>query len=132
MKDRRYSINNRYFHSSTKKVNTNDGKTIKVTKNYEDYSTPSGTFRKEVWIELVKEQVKANNEEDIYNRLVEYTRALPWLKKEKDIEQYALSLYSSRIFENDKWVSYREFNNLPAYETEKVKLNGQEVDQLRF
>jgi len=45
-----------------------------------------------------------------FKRLVEYANGCAWLCSKSEREEYALDLHMSRIFDNQDWVGYLEFN----------------------
>lgn len=86
------------------------GKEVKEKKMITIVATPSGEYREKEWIKLIENQANNNYEQEIIDKLKEYAlKELPWINKESDAKDYALRLYSSRMFENKKWLGYEEF-----------------------
>lgn len=86
------------------------GKEVKEKKMITIVSTPSGEYKEKEWIKLIEKQANNNYEQEIIEKLKEYAlNELAWINKESDAKDYALRLYSSRMFENKKWLGYEEF-----------------------
>lgn len=73
--------------------------------------TESGQYKEKDWIKLVEKQSIEKFEVNILEKLSEYCiNNLAWINTEKEAYNYALELYSNRIWENKSWVGYEEFN----------------------
>ena len=82
----------------------------KVIKAVPIYNTPSGPYTKEEWINDIQEQIDARGERTIYEHLKLFTKkGILWLKTDEEKEEYAMQLYSNRIFESKRWVEYNNF-----------------------
>lgn len=85
-------------------------------------NTPLGNIKESEWIHRVKDLIKENQEESLFNKLKRYSRnELAWIHEEGKAEQYALELYAMRIWECDDWVDKDLFNQL--YMGGKVQLS---------
>lgn len=62
------------------------------------------------WFALARFIIERDGEQDLYNGLVEYVNGCAWLRSKSEREEYALDLHMSRIFDNQDWVGYLEFN----------------------
>ena len=62
------------------------------------------------WNALARYIIERDNEQSLYDGLVEYAKSCAWLHSKKECEEYALKLHISRIFDDTEWVAYREFN----------------------
>ena len=62
------------------------------------------------WNALARYIIERGGEQDLYEGLVEYTKSCAWLHSKNEREEYALKLHISRIFDDQKWVGYEEFN----------------------
>lgn len=85
----------------------------KVYKYRLGYQTKIGNIKGDIWMILAEQLIKHAGEEDIFARMLKYTKTIPWMKKESasEIKQKALDLHISRIFENLEWVDYDAFKN---------------------
>lgn len=97
-------------------------KVIYTMKTIIYMSTPSGSIRESEWIHRVKDLIKENQEESLFNKLKRYSLdELAWIREEDKAEKYALELYAMRIWECDEWVDKDLFNNF--YMAGKVQLS---------
>lgn len=97
------------------------GKEVKEKRMITIVATPSGEYREKEWIKLIENQANNNYEQEIIEKLKEYAlNELPWINKKSDAKDYALRLYSSRMFENKKWLGYEEFQAM-LNTTEDIK-----------
>lgn len=62
------------------------------------------------WNALARYIIERDDEQSLYDGLVEYAKSCAWLHSKKECEEYALKLHISRIFDDTEWVAYREFN----------------------
>lgn len=62
------------------------------------------------WNALARYIIERDGEQDLYEGLVEYAKSCAWLHSKNVREEYALKLHISRIFDDQKWVGYEEFN----------------------
>lgn len=75
--------------------------------------TPSGRYEEKEWEKLLIAQAKKLCELDIIDKLKEYAlNTCPWINKEKDAYDYALKMYSSKMYKNTRWVDYEEFQSI--------------------
>lgn len=76
--------------------------------------TPEGEFKESEWIQLIEKQARDRFETNTLKKLTEYSlKELAWINTEKEAYEYALNLYSNRIWENKEWLGYDEFNMKP-------------------
>lgn len=101
---------------------------------YKSYAvTKLGEIEINKWMSLIEKLIEKYNETDIQKRLYNYVSERPWLKnvKEKEIKLEALILHSMRIFENESWVHYKEFNKINMFKLFKypnaIKINRKEA-----
>lgn len=84
--------------------------------------TRLGDLEASVWETLIRDLIRRSGEDRLFHALIQWsTDNCPWLHSMSEIEQYALELHSSRIFENPKWAGYSEFNR--KYRPEKGDTN---------
>ena len=84
--------------------------------------TRLGDLEASVWETLIRDLIHRSGEDMLLQALTEWVAAnCPWLHTKAEIEQHALELHSSRIFENPKWAGYPEFNR--KYRPEKGDTN---------
>lgn len=83
----------------------------KVTHTYEiSIVTEHGDFKESEWEDLVSKQASKLLEVNILELLKRYSlNNLAWIRTEEQAYKYALELYASRIWKNNKWVGYEEF-----------------------
>lgn len=63
------------------------------------------------WCQMVRDLIKRAGEENLQQHLFEYvTEHCLWLKSKKLREHKALELHAARIFDNQEWVDFIEFN----------------------
>lgn len=99
-----------------------EGKTIYKMKSIIYMDTPSGKIEENEWINRVKDLVKENKEDTLFNKLKKYSlNELAWIKEEEKAEQYALKLYAMRIWECEDWMDKDLFNQF--YLEDKVQLS---------
>lgn len=73
--------------------------------------TDHGNYSEKEWFELVEKQAKELFEENILELLKQHSlKELAWINTDEEAYKYALELYASRIWENEFWVGYDEFN----------------------
>ena len=76
--------------------------------------TELGDVEKSVWREAMLRLIDRSGERKLFELLTDFVLGLGWFNNwsrtsMKDAEMYALQLHSSRIFENEEWVSYQDF-----------------------
>lgn len=87
--------------------------------------TKIGDIEKDEWISLVRRLIAREGEEGLFAALLKWvTENVLWERTEEGREYYTLQLYSSRIFEDEKWVGYPDFHRkyLPNF---KAPVNQQ-------
>lgn len=78
---------------------TRKGNRKPVLKYTERYETRAGIFRPEVWKAKVMEEIKADDELELLEKVKEYCRThCEWLKKENELEEYAIDCLCGRIY----------------------------------
>lgn len=84
----------------------------KVSHIYENLViTDHGNYSEKEWFGLVEKQAKELFEENILELLKQYSlKELAWINTDEEAHKYALELYASRIWDNESWVGYDEFN----------------------
>ena len=89
------------------------GKDVKVNTMKTHIVTPSGRYEEKEWENLLIVQAKKLCELDIIDKLKEYAlNTCAWINKEKYAYDYALKMYSSKMYKNTKWVDYEEFQSI--------------------
>ena len=84
--------------------------------------TRLGDLEASVWETLIRDLIHRSGEDALLQGLIAWAADnCPWLHTKAEIEQHALELHSSRIFENPKWAGYPEFNR--KYRPEKGDTN---------
>lgn len=79
--------------------------------------TDMGDIEYSQWAALMMELIKRSNEMELFDALKCWAQEnCAWLHSKNAVEEYALDLHSSRIFENPKWVAYEQFRNQYAPE----------------
>lgn len=74
--------------------------------------TDMGDIEYSQWAVLVMKLIERSKETEVLNALERWTQEnCVWLHSKKDVEEYALDLHSSRIFEDPKWVAYEQFRD---------------------
>ena len=83
----------------------------KVTRFISYVHTCQGNVERSQWQSMVRELIREAGEEELFQQLLEWTRErIPWFKTEKELENYALELHASRIFDKEEWVDFVPFN----------------------
>lgn len=72
--------------------------------------TDIGDIQMDEWIALSRFIIERDGEQELYKGLLEYSKSCAWLHFEDEREKYALKLHMSRIFDDEDWVGYAEFN----------------------
>lgn len=63
------------------------------------------------WCQMVRDLIEQAGEQDLYQHLLEYVKEhYLWLKSKRERENTALELHVARIFDNQEWVGFVEFN----------------------
>lgn len=63
------------------------------------------------WYKLVKDAIDRAGEHELFAQLLEFLREKEYSKRSKrELEEYALELHASRIFDNEAWVLFVQFN----------------------
>lgn len=84
----------------------------KISYTYENLVvTDHGNYSEKEWFGLVEKQAKDLFEENILELLKQHSlKELAWINTDEEAHKYALELYASRIWENESWIGYEEFN----------------------
>lgn len=84
----------------------------KVSYTYEiSVVTDHGSYSEKEWFGLVEKQATELFEENILELLKQHSlKELAWINTDEEVHKYALELYASRIWGNESWVGYEEFN----------------------
>lgn len=61
------------------------------------------------WKNKVHQQILTNQEQELFNNLLYIVGNYGWFKTKEEIEEYALELYTCRMFENKEWFMYQRF-----------------------
>lgn len=117
----------RYMYSTSQVETTiryEKGKDVKVNTMKTHIVTPSGRYEEKEWEKLLIAQAKKLCELDIIDKLKEYAlNTCAWINKEKDAYDYALKMYSSKMYKNTKWIDYEEFQSMFNTNTEVKQIS---------
>ncbi len=70
-----------------------------------------GDIEEADWYGMVKELILQMHEQDLYQNLLQYLKDHNYARQtQKELEHKALELHADRIFDNQEWVSFLEFN----------------------
>lgn len=72
--------------------------------------TPIGDIKYNVWKSAVYLVIKQQQEQRLFNALIEYYKNSPSPAFSKDYEARALTAYISELYNNSEWVGYEEFH----------------------
>ena len=74
--------------------------------------TNLGDIEKSLWIELVKQLIERENDQSLFDMLLEWEKAANHIHSmtEKDFVYEALKAYACRIYDNKAWFDYVRFN----------------------
>ncbi|MDO5123121.1 MAG: hypothetical protein Q4D44_00460 [Eubacteriales bacterium] len=72
--------------------------------------TEIGDILEADWFALARFIIERDGEQALFEGLVDYAKSCAWLHSRNEREEYALQLHVSRIFDNEDWVGYQEFN----------------------
>lgn len=71
----------------------------------------AGDIELSQWYSLVKDAIKQAGEQELFAQLLEFLGENEYSKRSKrELEEYALELHASRIFDNEEWVCFVQFN----------------------
>ena len=85
--------------------------------------TELGDIEVSLWKKLIYRLIEQHNEMTLFNHLkVRYAKNGFNFRNKSDLEQHTLECFSSRIFDNPKWVDYIAFNE--KYRPEILQNNG--------
>lgn len=63
------------------------------------------------WIQMVKDLIAREGEQELFQQLLQYLKDHNYANESKsELEFHALQLHASRIFDNEAWVCFLEFN----------------------
>lgn len=80
----------------------------------------AGDIETREWCALVKEAIERAGEQQLFRNLLEYLKERNYAKASKtELEEKALELHASRIFDNQLWVCFLDFNQ--AYRPELLE-----------
>lgn len=113
---RHYDINE--LTCSQISVHTHSGRSFLISGSGRDRKygyrsgcvTDIGDILEDDWISLAKHLIERDQEQDLFEGLLEYSKTCAWLHTSKERENYALQLHMARIFDNPQWVGYQEYN----------------------
>lgn len=70
-----------------------------------------GDIEKSEWMQMVRDMIDREGEQDLQKQLLEHRKAHNYAKQSMtELEFDALDLHASRIFDNEAWVAFLEFN----------------------
>lgn len=85
------------------------GKSRPEMKFVERYHTPAGIFFPEEWRVKALEAIQADGETELLEKIKEHCREnCAWLRKEKDLEEYAVDCLCSRAYRHWPEFEYDE------------------------
>ena len=72
---------------------------------------PLGDIEESLWRQLVLEQIEKEGAMALFEQLKAWQKEnCAWLKTKQELEQYTLECFSTRLYDNPKWVDYNKFN----------------------
>lgn len=83
------------------------------------FQTDIGPIEESIWYSKAYSLIKEYGEEQILNNLKNFVSTFKWIRTEEEALQYALKLHIARIFENHKWVCYKEFQEYSKIQPQK-------------
>lgn len=101
--------NLRSHYGTGESVTTGTGRD-KIRSYRTGMETNIGDIELSLWIRLVKDLIEQSGEQELYEKLKEYVSKFGFVKTKDGLEEYALELFASRIFDNPEWVDYVPFN----------------------
>lgn len=85
-----------------------------VLRYRETYQTKAGNFTPEEWKKRVRQEIEAAGEIEMLEKIKEHCRLVcVWLKKESEIEMYAMECLCSRAYLH--WEDFAEENDGRIY-----------------
>ena len=70
-----------------------------------------GDIEKSEWIRMVKEEISRQGEEELHQQLLQHLKDQNYAKESRaEIEFKALQYHAARIFDNEGWVDFLDFN----------------------
>jgi hypothetical protein len=70
-----------------------------------------GDIEQSEWFRMVRELIERKGEQHLYEQLLEYLTEHNYTRSTKiQLERKALELHADRIFDNEAWVGFLEFN----------------------
>lgn len=83
----------------------------KIYNNRIGMQTNLGDIQINLWKSLVRRAIEQLGEKAMFNHLLVWASLhCKWLHSKQEVEQYALELHASRIFDNPLWVDFMPFN----------------------
>ena len=81
------------------------GKTRWITESEPGFATPRGNITEREWRQQVEEIIKENGLEELLEQIKAHCRRYcAWLKKESELEMYAMECLASRAYES--WTEF--------------------------
>lgn len=88
-------------------VITNRGNRREITKFKERYKTKAGEFLPEEWKKLTLQEIEKAGKMELLERIKQHCREhCAWLRREPEIEEYAMGCLCSRAYEY--WPDFQE------------------------
>lgn len=95
----------------------------KVTRSVTYINTTIGEIEQTRWASLIRKLIEEAGEEALFTNLLEWVNENDlWLHKEADRVNHALVLHADRIFDDEAWVGFVQFNQ--KYRPERLKTAG--------
>ena len=71
-----------------------------------------GDIERDDWIQMVKDTIHQSGEQNLYDQLLQHLKDKNYAKESRaELEFKALELHAARIFDNELWVDYLQFNS---------------------
>lgn len=95
----------------------------KMTRIVSYVTTEIGEIEQTRWVSLVRQLIVEAGEESLFANLLEWViENDPWLHKDADRVNHALERHADRIFDDEAWVGFVQFNQ--KYRPERLKTAG--------
>lgn len=90
---------------------TRKGTRRMITRYQQYYKTPLGEMLPEAWREKVREEIKNQGEQELFERMKDHCRKYcAWIGKETEVEDYAMECTCSRAYLH--WEDFMEDNTV--------------------
>lgn len=77
------------------------------------YMTKVGELERSEWKKLMLDLIRETGEEDLFHQLYTWVKEHNYCRLSRgEVEEQALELHASRIFDDDAWVDFIPFNQL--------------------